>query len=102
MPGQRVRGRNLPEAESFSVVGCPKEMENVLQFYYFTTYLLFSKNVLSGIIYNNAVVKYHWATVCKTVRPMLSERCLYCVSVCYVGILWPNGCMDQDVTRYRE
>jgi len=33
-----VRGRSLTEAESFSVVGCPKEMENVLQFYYFTTY----------------------------------------------------------------
>ena len=32
-------------------------------------------------IYNNAVVKYHWATVCKTVRPMLSDRC-HCLSVC--------------------
>ena len=38
-----------PEAQSFSVVGCPNEMENVLQFYYFTTYSLFSKNVLSCI-----------------------------------------------------
>jgi len=42
-PGQGVRGRSPPEAESFSVVGCPKEMENVLQFYYLTFYLLFSK-----------------------------------------------------------
>ena len=49
-------------------------------------------------VYNNAVVKCHWATVCKTVRPMLSDRCQ---SVClYVGILWPNGCIDQDVTWY--
>ena len=49
-------------------------------------------------MYNNAVVKCHWATVCKTVRPMLSDRCQ---SVClYVGILWPNGCIDQDVTWY--
>jgi len=44
-----------------------------------------------------------WATVCKTVRPMLSDRCLSaCVSVCYVsvscnvGVLWPNGWLDQD------
>jgi len=25
-------------------------------------------------VYNNAVVKCHWATVCKTVRPMLLDR----------------------------
>jgi len=37
-----------------------------------------------------------WATVCKTVRPMLSVRCL---SVCVdVRALWPNGWMDQDET----
>jgi len=41
-PGQGS-GAKPPEAKSFSVVGCPKEMENVLQFYYFTTYLLLSK-----------------------------------------------------------
>ena len=43
---------------------------------------------------------HFWATVCKTVRPMLSDRCLsvcpVCLSVCYVGVLWPNGWMDQD------
>jgi len=45
-----------------------------------------------------------WATVCKTVRPMLSDRCLSCVSclsVCPVydvGVLWPNGWMRQDET----
>jgi len=39
-------------------------------------------------------------TVCKTVRPMLSERCLSCLScpVCDVGVLWPNGWTDQDET----
>ena len=35
------------------------------------------------------------ATVCKTVRPMLSDCCLSvclsCLSVCDVGALWPNG-----------
>ena len=41
---------------------------------------------------------------CKTVRPMLSDRCLYCLSslsVCRpnVGVLWSNGWMDQDETR---
>ena len=46
-----------------------------------------------------------WATVCKTVRPMLSVRCLsVCLSclsvcpVCNVGVLWPNGWSDQDET----
>ena len=38
-----------------------------------------------------------WTTVCKTVHPMLSDRFL---SVCNVGVLWPNGWMDQDATWY--
>jgi len=39
-------------------------------------------------------------TVCKTVRPMLSGRCLSCLScpVCDVRALWPNGWTDQDET----
>jgi len=41
---------------------------------------------------------YFWATVCKTVRPVLSDRCLSCLSVCDVGVLWPNGWMHQDKT----
>jgi len=43
------------------------------------------------------------ATVCKTAHTMLSDRFLsVCLSVCLscpicdVGVLWPNGCMDQD------
>ena len=39
-----------------------------------------------------------WATVCKTVRPMLLESCLSFLTVCDVGVLWPNGWMDQDET----
>jgi len=37
---------------------------------------------------------HFWATVCKTVRPMLSDQCLsVCpvLSVCDVRALWPNG-----------
>jgi len=45
-----------------------------------------------------------WSTVCKTVRPMLSVRCLSVfLSVCLcldIGVLWPNGWMDQDETWY--
>ena len=37
-----------------------------------------------------------WATVCKTVRPMLSD--LSVLSVCDVGVLWPNGWTNQDET----
>jgi len=40
-----------------------------------------------------------WATVCKTVRPILSDRCLVC-PVCDVRALWPNGWTDQDETWY--
>jgi len=42
-----------------------------------------------------------WATVCKTVRSMLSIRCLscpVCLFVCNVGALWPNGWIDQHET----
>jgi len=46
---------------------------------------------------------HFWATVCKTVRNMLSDRYqpvrLSC-AVCDVRALWPNGWMDQDETRH--
>jgi len=38
-----------------------------------------------------------WATVCKTVHPMLSDRCSVC-PVCDVGALRPNVWVDQDET----
>ena len=40
------------------------------------------------------------ATVCKTVHPMLSDRCPVCpvLTICDFGLLWPNGWMDQDET----
>ena len=43
-----------------------------------------------------------WVTVSKTVRPMQRDRCLSVLSACRpnVGVLWPNGCMDQDATWY--
>jgi len=39
-----------------------------------------------------------WAAVTITVRPMLWDPCLSCLSVCNVGVLWQNGWMDQDAT----
>jgi len=43
-----------------------------------------------------------WATICKTVRPMLSDRCLSCaVCLCNIGVLWPNSWMDQSETWHR-
>jgi len=41
-----------------------------------------------------------WATVSKTVHPMLSDRCLSVCPVCNVGVLWPNGWMHQDQTLH--
>jgi len=38
------------------------------------------------------------ATVCKTVRRMLLDHCPVRLSVYNVGVLWPNGWMDQDET----
>ena len=49
-------------------------------------------------------ISVYWTTVYKTIRPMLSGRCpvLYvlfvCLSVSDVGVLWPNGWMDQNET----
>ena len=37
-------------------------------------------------------------TVSKTVRPMLSDRCLSVLSVCNVRALYTNGWTDQDET----
>jgi len=43
----------------------------------------------------------------QNVRPILSDRCLsvslsVCLTVCNIGVglLWPNGWMDQDATLY--
>jgi len=57
-----------------------------------TAELLFSSWMPKGngkcttilLFYDLFIVKQkcHWATVCKTVRPMLSNRCLYCLLVC--------------------
>jgi len=48
------------------------------------------------MVYHSREQKHNfWATVCKTVRPMLLDRCL---SVCNVGVLWPNGWTNQDET----
>jgi len=48
----------------------------------------------------NSQLLSSWATVCKTVRPMLYRTVVLSVlqSVCDVGVLWPNGWMDQDET----
>jgi len=32
--------------------------------------------------------------------PVLSDHCLSVCLVCNVGVLWLNGCMDQDETWY--
>jgi len=55
--------------------------------------------IIKFSIYFNFIFNF-WAIVCKTVRPMLSDRCPVCLScpVCDVGVLWPNGLTVQDET----
>jgi len=51
-----------------------------LKFYFCFFITLLAANILSSGIFD-----VYWATVCKTVRPMLSDRCLscpVCLSVC--------------------
>jgi len=38
-----------------------------------------------------------WATISKTVHPILSDRCPFC-PVCNICLLWPTGWTDQDET----
>jgi len=54
-------------------------------------------NLLPNISYN-----LNGTSNKKTVRPMLSDRCLSRLScpVSNVGVLWPKGSMDQDAIWY--
>jgi len=56
--------------------------------------------LLADSLWSEKAVNRFWATVCKTVRPMLSVRCPVCpvLSVGDVRALWPNGWTDQDET----
>jgi len=54
-PLVRGSGANPPEAESFSVVECPKKIENLLQLSYFTTFIIQQK-CLKLRIYNGEVL----------------------------------------------
>jgi len=42
------------------------------------------------------------ATVCKMVHRMLMDHCPVCLSVCDVGVLWPNGWTNQDETWHAD
>ena len=58
--------------------------------------------LLMWIVQLMKILNNFWATVCKTVRPMLSVRCLSCLSVSDVRALWPNGKTDQDETWHAD
>ena len=70
----------------------------------FTSIVVFWLNyyVFMGFVRRPFLGDGFWATVCKTVRPMLSDRCLSvcltCLSVWNVRALWPNGWTDQHET----
>jgi len=50
------------------------------------------------LILNYAHYCHFWVTICTVVCPMLSDRCLSVCPVCDIGLLWPNGWMDQNET----
>ena len=54
-----------------------------------------------GNLFQTLNLANFWATVCKTVRPMLWVLSLS-LSVCDIGLLWPNGWMDQDETGHGD
>jgi len=39
---------------------------------------------------------------CQLLGDRCLPACLFCLSVCNVGVLWPNGWIDQDETCYRS
>jgi len=43
-------------------------------------------------------MRISWATVCKTVAIRPLSVLSVCLSVCDVGVLWPDGWVDQDAT----
>jgi len=53
---------------------------------------------------NSTERKHFWSPVCKTLCPLLSDRCpvcsvlSLCQSVCNVGVLWSNGWIDEVET----
>jgi len=60
--------------------------------------LITTRSELRKVLFLALSVCGFWATVSKTVRAMLSDRCLSVLSVCDVGVLWPKGLTDQDET----
>ena len=44
---------------------------------------------------HHRISNHSWTTICETVCPILPAHCL---SVCDIGVLWPNGWIDQDET----
>jgi len=56
--------------------------------------LVLTTYFISAVPFYGLFHSFYWATVCKTVRPMLTDHC----PVCDAGVLWPNGWTDQDET----
>jgi len=50
----------------------------------FTAYTVAEQSINRYEFSSIPVDKFYWATVCKTVRPMLTDRCLSCLSVTLV------------------
>jgi len=107
-------GKLSPKSSSIA-----RSLDDSEDFYYIIHWLLHSVHIFSmtvtlgnfGVTAGWKTLKWFggrigwiWANVCKTVHPMLSDSCLsvtlsVCLS-CNVGVLWPNGWMDQHATSY--
>ena len=59
----------------------------------------FSTAVVSALshVTAQAYSMFFWATICKMVRPMLSDHCMSCFSVCDVGALRLNVWIEIEI-----
>jgi len=110
--GQRLTGvRPRPRRLILALRPRPRPRINITAYYVLliTKFTQLPTGNLLSQCFGIRIGQKFWATVCKTVRTMLSDRCLsvclYCLSVlscpvCDVGVLWPNGSMAQDETSH--
>ena len=87
----------LWQIEQYIILKLNSKSDTTSSFMWFPPYFYFrfGRRRYSGVVY-----RPFGATLQVAVRPMLRDHSPLCpvCSVCNVGVLWPNGWMDQDDT----